>query len=168
VNVARLWLTVIVLLAAAPQPRLPRVLYLTQSAGFKHEVLPLSEEILPRIGTQAHAFATTVVHDSSAITAETLRNYDAVVFYTTGELPLSGAQKTALLAFVRNGKGFVGNFEAFFQNGGGAKVEFLPNAFTNDFTQCFFGAGAIAHAFVEISDFHPTFELRVTFDRFAQ
>jgi type 1 glutamine amidotransferase len=108
VNVARLWLAVIVLLAAAPQPRLPRVLYLTQSAGFKHDVLPLSEEILPRIGTQAHAFATTVVHDSSAITAETLRNYDAVVFYTTGELPLSGAQKTALLAFVRNGKGFVG------------------------------------------------------------
>ncbi len=106
--VLRLWLAVIALLAAAPQPRLPRVLYLTQSAGYKHEVLPLSEEVLPRIGTAAHAFETTVVHDSSAITADTLRNYDAVVFYTTGELPLSDAQKGALLAFVRNGKGFVG------------------------------------------------------------
>ena len=40
---------------AAPR----RVLYLTQSAGFKHDVLPLSEKLLAEIG-QKHGFAVTV------------------------------------------------------------------------------------------------------------
>jgi type 1 glutamine amidotransferase len=30
------------------------------------------------------------------------------MFYTTGELPMSGDQKTALLNFVRSGRGFLG------------------------------------------------------------
>jgi type 1 glutamine amidotransferase len=101
------WL-VVAMMAAAPQARLPRVLYVTQSAGFKHQVLPLSEEILPQIGTKANAFEVTVAHDVSAITADGLKGYDAVVFYTTGELPMSDEQKQALLDFVRGGKGFVG------------------------------------------------------------
>jgi type 1 glutamine amidotransferase len=42
------------------------------------------------------------------ITAENLKNFDAVWFYTTGKLPLSDTQKDALLAFVRSGKGFGG------------------------------------------------------------
>ena len=95
-------------LAAIPQAKLPRVLYVTQSAGFKHAVLPLSEEILPQIGIKANAFETTVAHDVAAITADGLKDFDAVVFYTTGELPMSEAQKTALMDFVRGGKGFVG------------------------------------------------------------
>ena len=90
------------------QPKLPRVLYVTQSAGFKHQVLPLSEEILPQIGTKANAFETTVAHDVSGITADNLKNYDAIVFYTTGELPMSDEQKAAFMEFVRGGKGFVG------------------------------------------------------------
>ena len=90
------------------QPKLPRVLYVTQSAGFKHQVLPLSEEILPQIGTRANAFETTVAHDVSGITADNLKNYDAVVFYTTGELPMTDEQKAAFMEFVRGGKGFVG------------------------------------------------------------
>jgi len=92
----------------AQQPALPRVLYVTQSAGFKHAVLPLSEEILPQIGKKAGAFDTTVAHDVSGITADNLKNFDAVVFYTTGELPMSDEQKAALMEFVRGGKGFVG------------------------------------------------------------
>ena len=44
-----------------------------------------------------------------AITGENLKKYDAVFFYTTGELPLSDAQKSDLLAFVKNGKGFGGS-----------------------------------------------------------
>ncbi len=37
-----------------------------------------------------------------------LRDYAAVVFYTTGELPMSADQKAALIAFVRDGGAFVG------------------------------------------------------------
>ena len=43
------------------------------------------------------------------ITAENLKNFDAIFFYTTGELPLSEVQKSDLLAFVRSGKGFGGS-----------------------------------------------------------
>jgi type 1 glutamine amidotransferase len=85
-----------------------KVLYLTYSAGFKHEVLPLSEQILKQIGERSGAFEVTATQDCSVLSREGLRPYDAVVFYTTGELPISDAQKAAFLDFVRSGKGFVG------------------------------------------------------------
>src|SRR5215207_5531148 len=72
-----------------------RVLYLSQSVGYKHEVLPLSEKILVEVG-QKHGFAVTVSREASAISAESLKPYSAVVFYTTGELPMNNEQKTAL------------------------------------------------------------------------
>jgi type 1 glutamine amidotransferase len=84
-----------------------RVLYLTQSMGYKHEVLPLSEKILVEVG-QKHGFAVTVSGDASAISAESLKPYFAVVFYTTGELPMKDEQKAALMAWIRAGHGFVG------------------------------------------------------------
>ena len=43
------------------------------------------------------------------ITSDALKNYDAIFFYTTEELPLSDTQKSDLLAFVKNGKGFGGS-----------------------------------------------------------
>jgi uncharacterized protein len=106
----RMFVVVVVVasFATVSQATLPKVLYVTQSAGYKHPVLPLSEQILPQIGTKANAFDTTVAHDVSGITADNLKNYDAVVFYTTGELPMSEEQKAALMEFVRGGKGFVG------------------------------------------------------------
>ena len=46
----------------------------------------------------------------SVITGENLKKHDAVFFYTTGDLQLSDAQKSDLLAFVRkDGKGFGGS-----------------------------------------------------------
>jgi type 1 glutamine amidotransferase len=102
----------LVLLVAAALPHAPqaapgRVLYLTQSAGYRHEVLPLSEKILVEVG-QKHGFAVTISGDASTISAESLKPYSAVVFYTTGELPMKDAQKAALMAWIRDGHGFVG------------------------------------------------------------
>jgi type 1 glutamine amidotransferase len=85
-----------------------RILYVTQSAGFKHDVLPLSAQILQDVGRRAGAFDVTATDDSSLVTRDTLARYDAVVFFTTGELPMSDDQRAALLEFVRSGKGFVG------------------------------------------------------------
>jgi len=85
-----------------------KVLYLTHSAGFKHEVLPLSEQILKQIGERSGAFEVTATQDCSVLSRDGLKPYDAVVFYTTGELPISDAQKAAFLEFIRSGKGFVG------------------------------------------------------------
>ncbi|MGO4780179.1 ThuA domain-containing protein, partial [Lysobacter sp. 2RAB21] len=53
-------------------------------------------------------FRVTVSHDPAIIDAAQLARYDAVVFYTTGELPIDARQKRDLLAFVEGGKGFVG------------------------------------------------------------
>jgi uncharacterized protein len=86
----------------------PRVLYLTHSAGFKHDVLPLTEEVMRDLGKRSGAFDATVTQDCSLISAPSLKNYAAVVFFTTGELPMDEAQKKALVEFVRSGRGFVG------------------------------------------------------------
>jgi type 1 glutamine amidotransferase len=87
---------------------IPNVLYLTHSAGFKHDVLSLSQHILKEIGDRTGAFEITATDDCSMISRERLKKYDAVVFYTTGELPISDEQKSDFLDFIRSGKGFVG------------------------------------------------------------
>jgi uncharacterized protein len=85
-----------------------KVLYLTHSAGFKHDVLPISEEVMKEMGERSGAFEVTATKDCSLISRTSLKQYDAVVFYTTGELPLDDEQKAAFLDFIKSGKGFVG------------------------------------------------------------
>jgi uncharacterized protein len=85
-----------------------RVLYFTHSAGYRHDVIPASREILKRIGEKEPRFEVTASEDVSVFTAENLRRFGAVMFYTTGELPMSDLQRKALMDFVRNGGGFLG------------------------------------------------------------
>jgi type 1 glutamine amidotransferase len=85
-----------------------KALYLTHSAGFKHEILPLSEEIMKQIAERSGEFEIDATKDCSLLSRDNLKRYDAVIFYTTGELPISDAQKADLLAFIKSGKGFVG------------------------------------------------------------
>src|SRR5258705_818472 len=95
-------------LASCAQPRLSRFLYFTHSAGYRLDSIELSQAILRQAGEVSGMFDVTSSEDVSEFTVENLARYDAVMFYTTGELPMSGAQKTALLDFVRSGHGFVG------------------------------------------------------------
>jgi hypothetical protein len=85
-----------------------KVLYLTHSAGFKHDVLPLSEKVLKEIGDRSDTIDVTVTQDCSLLSRDGLKDYRAVVFYTTGELPISEEQKAAFLEFIKSGNGFVG------------------------------------------------------------
>jgi uncharacterized protein len=87
---------------------LDRILYFTHSAGYRHEVLPLSGSILHDLGESSGSFQISATDDISALTAENLRRFAAVMFYTSGELPVSDGQKAALLDFVRSGGGFLG------------------------------------------------------------
>jgi type 1 glutamine amidotransferase len=95
-------------LGARAERPLERILYFTYSAGYRHDVIPLSREILTRLGRNSGVFDVTATEDTSELSSENLERYAAVMFYTTGELPISGAQKTALLDFVRSGRGFLG------------------------------------------------------------
>ena len=85
-----------------------RVLYFTYSAGYRHDVIPLSEAILTQLGRNSGAFEIIATEDPSEFSAGNLERYAAVMFYSSGEIPISSVQKTALLNFVRSGRGFLG------------------------------------------------------------
>ena len=94
--------------ASSTKATKPKVLYLTHSAGFKHAVLPLSEQTVKQIGERSGAFEVIATQDCAVLSREGLKQCAAVVFYTTGELPLSEEQKAAFLDFIKGGGGFVG------------------------------------------------------------
>ncbi|MBR0696951.1 ThuA domain-containing protein [Bradyrhizobium lablabi] len=95
-------------LAARAERAPEQILYFTCSAGYRHEVIPLSQTILTQLGKSSGRFEVSVTEDPSEFSAERLERYAAVMFYTSGELPMSASEKTALLDFVRSGGGFIG------------------------------------------------------------
>jgi hypothetical protein len=68
------------------------ILYFTYSAGYKHDVIPLSKAVLTQLGRNSGVFEVTVTEDVAEFSNENLERYAAVMFYTTGELPMSGAE----------------------------------------------------------------------------
>jgi type 1 glutamine amidotransferase len=94
----------ILLLALWAPPE--KILYITHSAGFRHDCLPVSQQTLFDIGARTGKLQITATEDLSAL--NDLREYAAVAFFTSGELALSDTQKESLLAFIRNGGGFAG------------------------------------------------------------
>ena len=89
----------------SPAARPSRVLMITTTEGFRHESIPAaiaSIRSLPDV-------AVTPTEDLSSLTDSGLVNYDVVMFaLTSGELPLSAVQKSALVDFVASGGGFIG------------------------------------------------------------
>jgi hypothetical protein len=85
-----------------------KLLYMTLSMGYHHSSVDLSKQIVKEIGEKSGAFETTVTEDVSAFTKDNLKNYDAVMFYTTGELPMTDEEKSAFAGFIRSGHGFIG------------------------------------------------------------
>src|SRR5262245_41393526 len=85
-----------------------RILYFTHSAGYRHETIPLSQSILRQVAESSGMFEVMASEDVAQLSIGNLQRYDAVMFFTTGELPMSGAQKAALIDFVRSGRGFIG------------------------------------------------------------
>jgi uncharacterized protein len=98
----------------APAPL--NVLVVTATAGFHHDSIPTAIEVIGHLGVETGVYATTVLPDLEslpALTADLLAQHHVVFFAnTSGELPLSDAQKRALLDFVWNGGGFVGTHSA--------------------------------------------------------
>ncbi len=90
------------------ESRPSRLLYFTLSAGYRHEVIPASREVMRQLGAASPQFEVTESEDVAVFTAENLRRYGAVMFFTTGGLPMSEAQRAALMDFVSRGGGFLG------------------------------------------------------------
>src|SRR5438552_3177780 len=85
-----------------------QLLYLTHSAGYRHEVLPFSQEVVTRLGAEAVAYHATCTDSAQTVDWNDLGRYDAIAFCTTGELPIEDAGRRNLIEFVRNGKAFMG------------------------------------------------------------
>jgi len=90
------------------QDRPDRILYFTLSAGYRHEVIPVSVAVMKQLGVMPPRFEITESQDVAVFTADNLRRFGAVMFFTTGELPMSDAQKQALTEYVHAGGGFIG------------------------------------------------------------
>jgi uncharacterized protein len=93
-------------------PKKGHLLYMTLSAGYHHASIDLSKQIVKEIGERSGAFDVTETEDVGAFTKENLQKYDAVMFYTTGELPMSDEEKDAFVNFLKSGHGFVGTHTA--------------------------------------------------------
>src|SRR5262249_22654426 len=70
--------------------------------------LPFSKIFLTDLGKRSGFFEIEIADDLSKINLENDNSYGAVIFYTIGELPISAAQKDALLNLIRAGVGFLG------------------------------------------------------------
>lgn len=78
-----------------------KILFLTQSKGFKHgsvnrndKDLAASEIAMTQLGQKTGLFDVHCTQDAAAdFTKENLQKYDIVMFYTTGELPIADADR---------------------------------------------------------------------------
>lgn len=111
--------------ATAPKRKL---LFFTKSSGFEHssikrkspDKLSHAEQVVTDLGA-AHNFEVTCTKDGRIFTPSKLADFDAFMFYTTGDLteagtdknpPMSAEGKAAFLDLIKQGKGFVGTHSA--------------------------------------------------------
>ena len=100
----------------AQQKQQRRILVHVDSRGYEHAVaeandagLSLVERSWMSWAESDLRFSVTVDRGYERFTEEGLAEFDAVFFYTTGELPMDEKQKAALLNFVRKGGTFSGS-----------------------------------------------------------
>ena len=90
-----------------------RILYVTATYGYRHDSIAASVQVFQDLADASDGvFEVVNTEDISQINADNLSNFDAIYFFTSGELPLTDQQKADLLDFVRQGKGFGGSHSA--------------------------------------------------------
>jgi type 1 glutamine amidotransferase len=119
--------TLFVSSAMAQQTATKKVLFLTKSEGFQHDMIQRSKNAPEKLGVAEQIFVdfaakqgyeVTCTKDASLFTTENIAKYDVFAFYTTGDLTkfsrndggkgMSPEQKQAMLDAVKAGKGVIG------------------------------------------------------------
>jgi type 1 glutamine amidotransferase len=86
-----------------------RALVLTSTAGFRHDSIGTAVQTLQLLAQSTGEFTVTRTENVADVTAAALGSQDVLMFVlTSGELAFDEAQKTAILAFVSGGGGFIG------------------------------------------------------------
>jgi type 1 glutamine amidotransferase len=111
--------------AESPNSTAPKrkILFFSKSSGYEHSVISykngqpsFAEKILLELGAKNN-WEFTFSKDGTIFTPEGLKPFDAVFFYTTGDLTTPGTDKQppmpangrqVLIDFVNSGKGFIG------------------------------------------------------------
>ena len=104
------------LLAQSLQSPRKRLLAIGEEKGYRHEAISHALATIERLGYDSGLWDTTIRTDTAALTkkkleynAKNLNDFDAVLFYTGGDLEMDPQQKADFLSFVHDdGKGFVG------------------------------------------------------------
>jgi type 1 glutamine amidotransferase len=102
--------------ATCAQEKKPKLLIIGQSKGYQHDSISTAMATLYNLGRSAERWDTYFRTDCTAITkkplkwgAKNLDAFDAVAFFTDGDLDMDDSQKADLLSFVKeDGKGFIG------------------------------------------------------------
>jgi len=105
-------------LSAEPPPTPPKkhLLVIGEEKGYRHEAVSHAMATIERLGTETGLWDTTLRTDTEVLTkkkleynARNLNNFDAVLFYTGGDLEMDAQQKTDFISFIHDdGKGFIG------------------------------------------------------------
>src|SRR5437773_151946 len=104
------------LLAQTAEKPKRNLLFIGQAKGYQHEAISTAMATLYNLGRGSGQWNTVLRTDCTAITkkplkweAKNLDAFDAIVFFTDGDLDMDASQKADLLSFVRDdGKGFIG------------------------------------------------------------
>jgi len=103
-------------LSAQTQPHRKQLLAIGEEKGYRHEAISHALATIERLGRDSGLWDTTIRTDTEALTkkklefnAKNLNDFDAVLFYTGGDLEMDAQQKSDFLSFIHDdGKGFVG------------------------------------------------------------
>jgi len=94
-------------------PQKPRkLLVFYRTDGFPHSVIPEFNTMLELLGEKTGAYKATLSQSYGDLTAERLREFDAVYFNNTCRMATPEPVKKALQDYVKSGKGFAGNHGA--------------------------------------------------------
>jgi len=97
-------------------PAKKHILVIGEEKGYRHEAISHAMATIERLGTETGLWDTTVRTDTEALTkkklefnAKNLTNFDAVLFFTGGDLEMDVQQQSDFLSFIHDdGKGFIG------------------------------------------------------------
>ncbi len=103
-------------LAQSAGPQKKHILVIGEEKGYRHESVSHAMSTIERLGRETGLWDTTLRTDTEALTkkkleynAKNLDNFDAVLFFTGGDLEMDDQQKADFLSFVHDdGKGFIG------------------------------------------------------------
>jgi type 1 glutamine amidotransferase len=103
-------------MCAQSKPLNKHLLAIGEEKGYRHEAVSHALATIERLGRESGLWDTTIRTDTEALTkkkleynAKNLNDFDAVLFFTGGELEMDAQQKADFLSFIRDdGKGFIG------------------------------------------------------------